>query len=83
MAIPVFLSLSQNLEYEDVGTIRQWRFRVGALVLVAPLLISFSPEHFYLVSIPLLGFVIVLASQGVEESEVVDQQDRSPAGIAE
>jgi hypothetical protein len=61
LTIPVFIALSQNVEHEGTGDkIGQWRFRLAALVLIAPLLISFSPEHFYLVALPVLGFGCLL-----------------------
>jgi glycosyl transferase family 87 len=64
--LPVVTALDNLMHYESGGA---WRdklpFRLAGLVFVSPLLFSYAPFHFWIVSIPLLAFAI---SQCMRES---------------
>lgn len=59
LLLPLIAVLNRAVESEKSAFARErWRVRVAALVFVSPLLISYAPAHFWLVSIPLLAFAV-------------------------
>src|SRR3989441_10649170 len=57
MIVPLFLVLDHCLFSEGKG---QNLFRTSALVLAAPILMAVSAAHFYLISIPVSIFAVLL-----------------------
>ena len=68
MLVPIVIMLDRFIASEATGE-REGRLivRAAALLFVAPLCMSYSPEHFYLVALPLSGFLVVLIRPGAFE----------------
>jgi Glycosyltransferase family 87 len=62
MFIPIVLTLDRYLPAERSGTTHdRLVVRIAAFTFVAPLLYSYAPDHFYLLSLPLLAFAFALS----------------------
>jgi hypothetical protein len=62
LALPLFLTLDRTVEFEGTGQSEQLIFRSAAALLVTPLLISYSAEHFYLAALPIAGLLAALTA---------------------
>jgi Glycosyltransferase family 87 len=70
--IPLVVSLDRFLHGEaDGDSDARLRFRLAAFVFVSPLLISYTGEHFYLVAVPLITFVLVQARKSMPAHDSV------------
>ena len=63
MLIPIALTLNRFIDAESTGDrVGRVIARMSALMFVAPICISYIPGHFYLVSIPLAGFLLAIST---------------------
>ena len=61
LLVPILLAVDRFAEAESRGHLAdQWALRGAAAMFAAPGLMSFLPFHFYLVCLPLLGFLYAL-----------------------
>jgi hypothetical protein len=66
LLIPVVVTLNRFLPSEgDHDPIKNWPARLAALLFASPLLISYAPEHLYLITPLLLALLLVLRKQGL------------------
>jgi len=70
LLIPIAITLSRFIDSEATGD-RVGRFstRTAALMFVAPICISYSPNHFYLVAGPLAVFLFVVTRFAFSDEE--------------
>ena len=63
MLIPIALTLNRFIDAESTeDSAGRLIARMSALMFIAPICISYIPGHFYLVSLPLAGLLLAIAS---------------------
>jgi len=63
MLIPIALSLNRFIDAESTrDSAGRLIARMSALMFIAPICISYIPSHFYVVSIPLAGFLLAIST---------------------
>ncbi len=69
LLIPIVVTLNRFIRAETSGD-RMGRLiaRASALLFVAPICFSYIPDHFYLVAVPLLFFLVVVMAAGRREA---------------
>jgi hypothetical protein len=73
--VPIVITLDRFLTTEGTHDVAGKRaFRAAALLYVAPLLFSYSPSHFYLVSVAILLFIATMLGRTIP-----DQPASTPA----
>jgi hypothetical protein len=66
LLIPVVVTLNRFLQSEGLhDPIGKWAARLASLLFVSPLLISYAPEHLYLITPLLLALLLVMGKQRV------------------
>ena len=62
LLLPLLVMMDRYIRAEGAGgASERFKFRSAGLMFVAPVLMSWAPEHFYLAAIPLLVFMIAIA----------------------
>jgi hypothetical protein len=77
LLLPSLVMLNFFLPMERTGEHKRWLGRVAALVLVAPVVESYAPDHFYLVSLPIAALLVATVAAFSPSSEV--QNERASA----
>jgi hypothetical protein len=71
MLIPIALSLNRFIAAESTeDSTGRLIARMSVLMFVAPICISYIPGHFYVVSIPLAGFLLAIATVRSDDRRV-------------
>ena len=74
LLLPIAVTLNEVVQSETCSLWQErLKVRLAALVFMSPLLISYAPSHFWIVSMPLLAFAVVACVFRVPKMGTVDQ----------
>ena len=80
LLIPILLTLNRFISYQTGDVLSRLAKWAAALTVIAPMLVFLIPGHFYLVSLLICGFLLILVQISRLDIVAVDTAADLPAG---